>query len=319
MILAADFGGTTIKIGLVREERILARSRLEVDARKTMSDQLEAVAVIWEQLLQKEECSLQDGLGVALGVPFLVDAKRHRLVGEFGKFSGASEIDFDVWCRHRLGLNLVLENDLRLALLGESARGAARGKNDVAMLAFGTGIGCAVLSAGRLLSGAHNRAGTLLGHATVAHEHSVGRCGNIGCAEDLASSVTLAERAHARPDFAGSALAQARKIDFETLFALASDGDACSQALLHQSLHVWGVVVQNAVLAFDPEVVVLGGGVLRSGEIVLPAIREHLHRFMPGSPLQTPILAAELGDDAALVGGEILFWQTHPDLRHEKI
>ena len=314
MILVADFGGTTIKLGLVRDHQVLARSRLEVDSQKTMSEQLEAVAALWETLLQRKGQSLQHGHGIALALPFIADPKQSRVHGEFGKYPGASEIDFSDWSRQRLGLPLALENDLRLALLGESACGAARGKSDVVMLAFGTGIGCAVLSGGRLFRGANNRAATLLGHATIAHEHSVGRCGNFGCAEDLASTATLGKRARAHTDFTESSLALAEKIDFETLFNLAATGDACSQALLHESLRVWGVVVQNAVLAFDPEVVVLGGGVMRRCEIVLPAIQEHLRRFMPSEPLQTSILTAKLGDDAALLGGEVFFRQTHPSL-----
>jgi glucokinase len=175
------------------------------------------------------------------------------------------------------------------------------------MLAFGTGIGCAVVSDGRLFRGANNRAATLLGHSTVASAPAVGRCGNIGCAEDLASSATLETRARVRSDFAGSALAQAERINFETLFAFAAKGDTCAQALLQESLTIWAIVTQNAVLAFDPEVIVLGGGVLRSRDVVLPFIQDHLRRHMPGLPLEVPIVAAELGDDAALLGGAVYF------------
>jgi glucokinase len=233
------------------------------------------------------------------------------VLGEFGKFLGATKIDFAAWSRARLGLRVALENDLRVALLGEWTAGAARGKSDVVMLALGTGIGCAVISSGRLLRGANNRAATLLGHSTIAHEHPAGRCGNLGCAEDLASTATLARLARSRSDFAGSRLAGAGKIDYETIFKLAAQGDDCAQALLQQSLKVWAVVVQNAVLAFDPEIVVLGGGVLRSRDIVLPAMEKHLRQHMPGFPLQTPVVAAALGDGAALIGGETLFNQNH--------
>jgi glucokinase len=229
--------------------------------------------------------------------------------GEFGKYPGASEIDYGAWSRQRLGLSVALENDLRLALLGEWTAGAARGKSEVVMLAFGTGIGCAVLSGGRLFRGANNRAATLLGHSTVATQPAISRCGTIGCAEDLASTATLETRARAHADFAGSALSRAEKIDFQALFALAAKGDACAQTLLQESLTVWAIVVQNAMLAYDPEVIVLGGGVLRSHDVVLPFIRDHLRRHMPGLPLAVPILAAELGDDAALIGGEIYFRQ----------
>lgn len=309
MILAADFGGTSIKLGLVRDGCILARRRLDACADRPMAERLVAVACAWESLLNTAGLTLQNCAGVALSLPFLTDPKLPRVLGEFGKFPGAADIDFAVWSRARLGLPVVLENDLRMALLGEWAAGAARGNSDVVMLALGTGIGCAVISRGRLFRGANNRAATLLGHSTIAHELPAGRCGNLGCAEDLASTAVLAKLAQIRPDFAGSQLARAAKIDYETIFALAARGDACSQALLQQSLKVWAVVVQNAVLAFDPEVVVLGGGVLRSCEIILPAMAEHLRQHMPGFPLPTPVVAAALGDDAALIGGAALFNQ----------
>ncbi len=313
-ILAADFGGTTIKLGLVQNGRVTVRSRLEAKADRPMSERLEAVACEWESLLEKDGVARQDCMGVALSLPFLKNPRRPQVLGEFGKFPGATKIDFETWSRARLGLPVALENDLRVALLGEWAAGAARGKNDAVMVALGTGIGCAALTGGRLFRGANNRAATLLGHGTVAWDGVAGRCGNIGCAEDLASTATLANLARARPDFAGSNLAHAEKIDYAAIFALAAEGDGCSLALLDQSLKVWAVVVQNAVLAFDPEVVVLGGGVLRSAGIVLPAIEDHLRRHMPGMPLQVPVVAAALGDGAALIGGEALFRQDHPDL-----
>ncbi len=68
------------------------------------------------------------------------------------------------------------------------------------------------------------------------------------------------------------------------------------------------------MIAYDPEVVVLGGGVLRRHDVILPAIEQYLRQHMPGLPLQTPVVAAALGDDAALVGGEVLFKQTFPQL-----
>jgi glucokinase len=311
MILAADFGGTTIKLGLVRDGRILARSRLDACAHRPMSERLEAVAGEWEALLMANGFARQNCAGVALSLPFLTDPKSLRVLGEFGKFPGAVDLDFAAWSRARLGLPVALENDLRVALLGEWTAGVARGRSDVVMLALGTGVGCAVIANGRLLRGANNRAATLLGHSTIAHEHPAGRCGNIGCAEDLASTATLSTLAQNRSDFAGSRLAGVGKIDYEIIFTLAAQGDACAQALLRQSLKVWAVVVQNAVLAFDPELVVLGGGVLRRGDIVLPAMEEHLRRHIPSFPLQTPVVAAALGDDAALIGGEVRFKQNH--------
>jgi len=169
---------------------------------------------------------------------------------------------------------------LRVALLGEWHAGAALNKTHVLMLALGTGFGCAVISNNRLLRGANNRAGTLLGHSTVDLQGLRGRCGNIGCAEDLASTATLETLARSHSDFASSQLARAPKVDFETLFNLAAQGDAYSEALVEQSLKVWAVVIQNAVIAYDPEIVLLGGGILRSRDVVLPAMEAHLRECM---------------------------------------
>lgn len=279
-----------------------------------MPERLEAVADAWEQLLRETGRSTRECQGTAFALPFVADPARYRVRGDFGKFPGAEAVDFAAWSEERMALPTALENDLRAALVGEWTAGAARGKSNVVMLALGTGIGCAVLSGDRLLRGANNQAAALLGHGTVDHRGSRGRCGNIGCAEDLASTATLAMRARSHPAFAESALARAEKIDFETVFGGAARGDACCAALLEQSLRVWAVVLQNAVLAYDPEIVVLGGGVLRSPEVILPAMERHLRAHMPGLPSQTPVAAAALGDDAALIGAEALFQQTHPAL-----
>jgi glucokinase len=304
MILAADFGGTTIKLGIVKDGKVVTQLRLDAQAERPMTEGLEKVAAGWEQLLEGVGRTLRDCRGAALALPFLAHPHRAAVQGSFGKFPGADAIDFAAWSRKRLQLPIALENDLRVALLGEGGYGAARGKADVVMLALGTGIGCAVLLSRGLLRGAHNRAAALLGHSTVEAEGSPGRCGNIGCAEDRASTATLAERARKHPAFAGSRLAQAARIDFETLFDLAAQGDACAEDLRRKSLHVWAVVLQNAILAYDPEIVLLGGGVMRSAE----------RRYMPAFPLEVPIVAGALGDEAALLGGEVLFQQTYPAL-----
>ena len=169
MILAADFGGTTIKAGVVRHGTISARLRLAAHADRPMAERLEAVARAWEELLRRSWEHAARLPGAALALPFVVDPKRPRVLGEFGKFPGAADIDFAAWSEKRLGLPAVLENDLRVALLGEWEAGAARGKEDVLMLAFGTGIGCAAISGNRLIRGANNRAATLLGHSSIEH------------------------------------------------------------------------------------------------------------------------------------------------------
>jgi len=305
-VLAADFGGTTIKLGVARAGELRARESLPAEAERPMTERLEAVAMHWEAMLDRSGISLDTGDAVALALPFLAAPAKPRVLGDFGKFPGAAEIDFAAWAQDRLGLPVALENDLRVALLGEAACGAAKGHADVVMIALGTGVGCAVLSGGRLFRGARNRAATLMGHASVAFDAAVGRCGNAGCAEDLASTATLSELARRRPDFAGSSLSRAPVLDYETVFRCAAEGDACSQSLVEHSLRVWATVVSTAVIAYDPAIVVLGGGVMRQHAIILPAIRAHLERHLPGLRTDVPVVASALGDEAALLGCERL-------------
>jgi glucokinase len=309
MILAADLGGTTIKLGIVRDGAVLSRSRIATEPDRTMIEELEVIAHAWDGMLNQSGWSRQDCRGAALALPFLVDAKASRVFGNFGKFPGAEAVDFSSWARQRLALPMVLENDLRLALLGEWSWGAAKGSRDALMFAFGTGIGCAVICNNRLLRGAHNRAASLFGHSTLDRSAPQGRCGNIGCAEDLASTATLNQRARSRTDFAGSKLATVETINFESLVRFAAEGDPCSRAMLTDSVEVWAMLVQNSVLAYDPDIVVLGGGVMRSPEVVLSVIQTHLRRRIADISLDVPVTAASLGDDAALLGGEVFFQQ----------
>lgn len=306
MVLAADFGGTTIKLGIVQDGRLLASEHIPAQAERPMPERLECIAGRWEAMLAHAGLTLQACQAAAFALPFLVDSLSSRVLGDFGKFPGAGAVDFADWAHGRLGLPVAMENDLRVALLGEAVAGAAQGLADVVMIALGTGIGCAVMSGGRLLRGARNRAATLMGHCSVAFDAPPGRCGNSGCAEDQASTATLAELARRRPEFATSRLSAASSVDYETVFRLADAGDACSRALVEHSLRVWATVLLTVAIAYDPAVIVLGGGVMRRHDLILPAMREHLAHHLPGQRAEIPVLAGQRGDDAALLGCERL-------------
>jgi predicted NBD/HSP70 family sugar kinase len=255
LILAADVGGTTIKLGLVSDGDLLATHSLPAKADLSMINRLEAMARSWESLLTDLNLTTKDLDGVGLALPFLIDPAGTSVAGDFDKFHGADTIDFPKWTRERFGLPLILENDLRLALMGEWRQGVAQNQTDVVMLGLGTGIGCAALCGGRLLRGARNRAGAMLGHMTVALDMPRGRCGNFGCAEDLASTATLRDRAQEQPGFENSRLKADDALDFESLFEAVDAGDPCAQGMLEDCLKVWSTVALNIALAYDPAMV----------------------------------------------------------------
>jgi glucokinase len=190
-----------------------------------------------------------------------------------------------------------------MALLGEWFAGAARGIDDVFLFTLGTGIGGVAMMEGRLLRGKHFQGGCLGGHVPVAFEG--GRkctCGSIGCAEAEASGWSLPLVAKAWQGFEASALAREPKINFEALFRCAKAGDAVAKAVKARCLAVWAAAAVAAIHAYDPELVLFGGGVMASGDEIISAVQSHVdaHAWTPWGKVR--VKPAALGNDAALFG-----------------
>ncbi len=245
--------------------------------------------------------------GVAFGFPGLVDPDAGRVLATNEKFADARGVDLGAWARAAFGLPLRLENDARLALLGERAAGAARGAGDVVMLTLGTGVGGAAMIGGRLLRGRHHQAGVLGGHLPVRVGGRRCTCGNVGCVEAEASTWALPALCRAWPGHAESALACVERPDFAALFRAARAGDRVAAAVRDHCLAVWGAGAVALVHAYDPEVVVIGGGVMGSADDVLPAVAAHVraHAWTPWGAVA--VRAAALGGHAALAGAPSLF------------
>jgi len=300
--LTGDVGGSRIKLALVRDGQIVVRRIEPARSDVAWNLRLRELADSWRSLCREAqvEFALVDGLGI--GFPSLVDAAGTRILDEWGKFPGCAGFDLGAWARNTLGLPLALDNDARAALVGEWRQGAGRGSNDLVMITLGTGIGAAVVMEGRVLRGAHGQAGTLGGHLTVHHGGRRCVCGNLGCAEAEASTAVLRELALSRPDYPGSALAEAGELDYAAVFRLAGEGDACARALRDHSLSVWSAAAVNLIHAYDPERVIVGGGIMRSAEAILPEFERYLHAHAHTAWGRVEIVPGALGDDAALLG-----------------
>ena len=153
---------------------------------------------------------------------------------------------------------------------------------------------------GRLLRGKHFQAGVLGGHLVADFEGRPCTCGGVGCVEAEASTWALPELCREAPGFAASALARGGRLDFEALFACAAEGDAVAVAVRDRCLAVWAAGAVAMVHAWDPEVLVVGGGVMRSAAAVLPAIEAHVHRHAWTPWGKVAVRAAALGERAAL-------------------
>jgi glucokinase len=301
IVLAGDFGGSRLKLGVLRGRELVARRVEPAQADLPLERRLAGVAATWRELCAEAGVAAGEVAGLGVAFPSIVDAARGRILDEWGKYPGCAGFDFPEWGRREFGRPLVLENDARAALVGEWRQGAGLGCGNLALFTLGTGLGTAVVMEGRLLAGAHGQAGILGGHFTVRHGGRPCVCGNRGCAEAEASTAVLAELAR-RPEFRGGALAALERPDYAAVFGLAAAGDAGAAALRDHSLEVWSAAAVNLVHAYDPELLIVGGGIADGAPEVVAALRAEVGRRAHTAWGRVEVAPARLGADAALYG-----------------
>lgn len=170
------------------------------------------------------------------------------------------------------------------------------------MITLGTGIGGAAMMLGKLVRGAHAQAACLGGHLPVNYRGHKCACGNVGCAEAEASGWALPRIVRETPGFDKSSLAGVEQINFQALFAAARNEDAVASAVRQHCLSVWAANAVALIHAYDPEVVVFGGGVMQNADVILPFVEEHVEKHAWTSWGTPRVCAALLGGNAALVG-----------------
>lgn len=301
MVLACDWGGRRIKLGLVRQGRVLAGDTLPARADQPFPTRLQAVADALERLCATQGVAPRDCRGIGFSYPSIIDPAHARILDHFGKFPDAASVDLRGWAREVFSLPLAIDNDARMALIGEWQFGAGQGCDDLVILMLGTGLGVSAVIQGRVLRGGHGQAGILGGHLTLRYQGRRCVCGNVGCAEAEASTAMLATLAEAHPKFVRSRLADEPVVDYAAVFRLADQADPCAQALRDHSLGVWSALAVSLIHAYDPSRLILGGGVMGSAEVILSAVREYVARHAHTPWGQVEVVASALGDQAALV------------------
>jgi glucokinase len=244
---------------------------------------------------------------MAISFPGIVDSVRMKPISINAKFNDAIGFDFTGWAVEKWGCDLIIENDARCALIGEWQYGAGQGFNSLVMVTLGTGVGSSALIEGKLLRGRHFQAGCLGGHFTIDFKGGNCNCGNAGCVETIASTWSLQGVACQHPSFAKSKLAQAEEIDYKLLFSLYRENDPAAIGIATQSMDAWSAAVINLVHAYDPEMVIIGGGIMKSSDIILPYITDkvHKHAWTPWGKVK--ITSAFYSDSAALPGSAYIY------------
>jgi glucokinase len=266
-----------------------------------------------ERILDELEEAVREALDasegaevVGLGIPCTMDRERGFAISAVNL--PLVNVPVRDLMRERLGLPVFVDNDANLAMLAEHRHGAARGTRNAMLLTIGTGIGGGMVLGGEVYRGSTGAAAEL-GHVVVDENGPPcqGNCPNRGCVETMASGTALARDGRAAAERAphsalGRLLAAGQQIDGRAVTAAAIGGDDVARDVVEAAGRHIGVALASLANAFEPEVFVLGGGVMAAGALLLEPARAELRaRALP--PMnEVPVVAAELGPEAGMVG-----------------
>ncbi|WEK34541.1 MAG: ROK family protein [Candidatus Pseudobacter hemicellulosilyticus] len=300
--IGIDLGGTIIKVGLLQEGVVVSTRLVNAFSGTGMARTLPFIEAAMEELLAGAGVSREAVAGIGLAFPGLVNPETKTVISTNQKYDDAPDFDFNHWAASRWQAPFCMDNDARLATVGEWRYGAAKGYNNVVMVTIGTGIGTGVIIDGKVLHGAHFQAGSLGGHFVVDYRSRKCSCGNIGCVEALASSYFLPAIIREHESLSAEFKERARQFDFRQLFTLANTGDPEATLLRNDCMDVWSAALITYIHAYDPSVIVVGGGIMNSADVILPYLRERVGRLAWCPSGSVDIVASQLGDHAALLG-----------------
>ncbi len=296
-----DIGGTTVKIGLFRTEGELLDkweipSRTENEGEAILPDIAQSVLRKIGEDAYKEETFI--GIGVGVPAP----------VTEDGIVNGSANLGWKYKeVKQELetltGLSVKVGNDANVAALGEMWQGGGSGEQNMVMVTLGTGVGGGVIVNGKVVTGAHG-AGGEIGHICVNYsETQTCGCGNRGCMEQYASATGIVRLAKEKLEASKEpSVLREKEITAKEVFDAVKAGDKLAQEVAVQFGEYLGCGIANLAAVADPAVIVIGGGVSKAGEVLIPYIQKPYREHAFFANKEVEFVLATLGNDAGMCG-----------------
>lgn len=296
-----DIGGTTVKMGLFEKTgEILDKweivSKTENEGEAVLPDIAESI----KGKIQERGLEEADIVGIGVGVPAPVTAD--------GVVNGSANIgwgykDVKGELEGLTGLPTEVGNDANVAALGEMWQGGGEGETNIVMVTLGTGVGGGVIIGGKVVVGTHG-AGGEIGHLCVNYdETAICGCGNKGCLEQYASATGIVRLA--RKKLAAETrktVLQAENVTAKDVFDAVKAGDTVAQEVAEEFGRFLGYCLANLAIVTDPAVIVIGGGVSRAGEVLIPYIQKPFLEKAFFANKDVEFKLATLGNDAGICG-----------------
>ncbi|MES2433738.1 MAG: ROK family protein [Pseudomonadota bacterium] len=316
--LAFDLGGTDLRAALVTRDGAV-RQALTVSTQATggVAAILNQMTGLADQLLASEPKG--EIVGIGLGAPGPLDPSAGLMIAP-PTLPGWQDVPVARLLSERLGHPVALDNDANMAALGEWRFGAGRGHAHVLFITVSTGIGGGLVSEGKIFQGRRGLA-VEIGHMAIAETGPRCFCGSVGCFEALASGTALGHFGAEAARLPGGALiAQLQAAEgrpgARAVVEAARRGDAVAQVLIDQEARWLGVGITNLLHLYSPDVVVVGGGLSNAFDLLHGGILRVVQDRAMSAYREVPILRAELGAKAGLVGAAALAF-SQADLRRQ--
>ena len=314
-VLGIDIGGTNLVVGSVAEDgsSLRALGSEPTHAEAGQRDVLDRLITLAQRTIARtrQEVPGAEIMGVGVGAPGPLDTRSGIVL--LTPNLGWVNLPLRQIIHERLGLPAALDNDANCAVLGEWWRGAARGSKTAIGITIGTGIGGGIILDGKLFHGASDCAGEI-GHTTIDTEGRRCKCGNYGCLEAYASGPNIAMRAveeitaGAVSRLAGYVGGDLKQITAQTVYQAAHDGDDLALEVVNDTAKFLGTGIANLLNIFNPEVVVVCGGVTLAGDhLFVPLRREVARRAFKPAVSVCRIVPCELAGTAGVYGAAKVF------------
>ncbi len=300
----ADVGGTTVKLGLFTEGGELV-DKWEIVTRTENKGEaiLPDIVKSLKAKIQEKGIVPDEVIGVGMGIPAPVNSE--GIVEKTANLGwGYKEVKREL--QELTGWKVAIGNDANVAALGEMWKGAGHGEKNMIMVTLGTGVGGGAIIEGKPLIGAHG-AGAEIGHICVNDsEERVCGCGKKGCLEQYASATGIARlaRERLRADEKVSVLREKdlEQIDAKEVFDALKGGDEVAEEIVEKFGEYLAKGLATVAVVLDPNLFVIGGGVSKAGEILIPYVQKYYQKSAFFANKEVKFTIASIGNDAGICG-----------------
>lgn len=294
--IGIDLGGTNIAAGIMHDKKLLKTLSVPTNAGRPSGEIIKDMADLCKRLEEFAGVNAVDAVGI--GTPGVVDTKNGVVYNAVN--ISPEPIDLRGGLSKYINAPIYVENDANCAAIGEAVCGASAGYESSVMVTLGTGVGGGIIIGGKLFSGVKGGGGEI-GHMVIcADGGELCKCGRRGCFEKYASASALV---HMMEDASKDNSTVNGPFDGKKIFELAKNGNKTAAEVLEKFEYYLAVGIANIINIFQPQIVVVGGGMSAQGDYLLEPVRKAVYESILTKDSEiTKIAAATLGNDAGIIG-----------------